>query len=171
MRRLATLSAVAAAAGLFAAGDAAAITTVSGAAAFTGTDFVSAQFRNGDGAGSAEAEIYVSPDADAGDGNPRDDAQVAWANATYEFAVEYSTTGGMGGGGLLTASISKGAWYNYSAVYGDDEALPSTLSFDTLELYIANGDDAGVNGDFLFSNVELNGTTVGSGSLGTVDGN
>lgn len=130
-----------------------------------GTAVVSTQYRNGQAGLRGADEIYVAPDGDAGNGNPRAGADFRWAlDTAYAFSFSYDADGGFGGQGLLTSSLD-----GVSAVFGDSasETLASGLTFNTIKLNVEDRD----NRDEVLSITELfvNGNAVTNMPLGIAD--
>ena len=118
---------------------------------------VSTQFRNGQAGLSGAAEIYVAPDGDAGNGDPRAQGQFAWSLGTIiSFTFSYDADGGFGGQGLLTSTLGAS-----SAIFGDvvGEVVAAGLSFNALQFNL-QGPNAATETAFTLANLVINGTGV-----------
>jgi hypothetical protein len=121
------------------------------------TSLVSTQFRNGQAGLSGAAEIYVAPDGDAGNGEPRAQGQFAWSLGTIiSFTFSYDADGGFGGQGLLTSTLGAS-----SAIFGDvvGEVVAAGLSFNALQFNL-QGPNAATETAFTLANLVINGTGV-----------
>lgn len=144
---------------LFGQGTTAATLDVSGTppAFLANTAQVSTQFRNGQAGLSGAAEIYVAPDGDAGNGDPRAQGQFAWSLGTIiNFTFSYDADGGFGGQGLLTSTLGAS-----SAIFGDvvGEVVAAGLSFNALQFNL-QGPNAATETAFTLANLVINGTGV-----------
>ncbi len=144
---------------LFGQGTTAATLDVSGTppAFLANATQVSTQFRNGQAGLSGAAEIYVAPDGDAGNGDPRAQGQFAWSLGTIiSFTFSYDADGGFGGQGLLTSTLGAS-----SAIFGDvvGEVVAAGLSFNALQFNL-QGPNAATETAFTLANLVINGTGV-----------
>ena len=151
---------------LFGQGTTAATLDVSGTppAFLANATQVSTQFRNGQAGLSGAAEIYVAPDGDAGNGDPRAQGQFAWSLGTIiNFTFSYDADGGFGGQGLLTATLD-----GVSAIFGDvvDEVIAAKMSFNALGITL-EGPNANKETLFALDNLQINGADVVLGSFGS----
>ena len=144
------------------AASASTLTATTGGAEFNDSQRVSTQYRNGQAGTRGAGEIYVAPDSDAGNGEPREEGQFQWSlNQPIDFLFSYDSDGGFGGQGLLTSTLG-----GTSALYGDvaDETVSSDLTFNTLQFNVEsrnNGDEA-----ISITSLMINGMGVDSAPFG-----